>query len=292
MLGMKAGEPESSRRLEQRGKTQILRKTASVVYYVISDTLNDSDDLILATPGIPTLFSFANGAYVSGYDLKQTHQVTHYLTGALVDLWEVTVHLDSHIDTTQTEQNPLAQRPSIEWDGETEEEVLERDIITGQPIVTAANEPILITTPVVLPVLVIERYEPAPFDPDIQLAFANHVNSVTFYGAPPGTALMLPIRSREEAIEGITYSRTTYRIMFKILPGISEPWKAKPLHHGYYFRPTAGADPEIARDKKGNPITVNLNSNGTKKGANDAAEFLSFNRFPSVNHNLLLLGPF
>lgn len=291
MLGIKDGGVRARDNIRQRDQIWIPEKKFSIDYYVMSDTISQTEDDVILTPGVPPLLFPLRGAICKGRDANEMHRITHPVTGVPAALWVIRANFDSRLDPTEPE-DPTAKTPIVRWHGETEEEVLEEDAITGDPVETAAKEPILITTPFVMPVLEIRRYELYPFDPNIMLNYSHRTNSTDFWGAPEGTALMLPMEVDEETIENVKYCVVTYRIKFKIKPDVAEPWQARVLHHGFKYRSAAGAEPEVYMDKHGNPATVNLNDDGTLLPAAADAKFLTFNRFKKVNHNTLTLGPF
>lgn len=292
ILGVKDTTRDASYGLEKKDKVRVIRKTWKVDYYVLADSTLDTEDTILATPGIPPLFTLWNFAWVQGYKAKELQTCVHPETGLATILWQVTVELDSDLDPNDDDP-PVAKTPTVRWSGETEDELLEKDPITDDPIQTDAEEPIILTAPVVLPVLEIKRYEFYPFNPNIMLSYSHRTNSAVFWGAPVGSALMMPMEVDEETIEGVKYAVVTYRIKFKIKPGLAEPWKARVLHHGFKYREQAGKPPTAAEDKHGNPITVNLvNGDGTKKADGAAPDYKEFNRFPKTDFNALGLGPF
>lgn len=290
VLGVKDGSIESDVDIEKRDKRWVARKKLRLTYYVLGDTLNTDEDDITSTSGIPPLFYPYKGTLCKSRKAKETNRIIHPVTGVAAGLWEVTCEFDNDLNPDD-EQPPESKPPTIRWSGETEEEVLEKDAVTGLPVQTDAEEPIIITTPFVCPVLEIKRYEAYPFDPDVMLAYVHKTNSTGFWGAPAGSALMLPMEVDEETIEKIKYAVVTYRIKFKIKPGIAEPWMARVLHHGFKYRKNAGEKPTIFMDKHGNPATINLtNGIGTKKEG--LPDYLEFNRFTKANFNALSLGPF
>lgn len=291
ILGTKDGTYSADYGLAQRDEVTVLQKTIKQTIYVLGDDLNETEDSITATPGLPKLYSLLNGAYAIAANAKESGRVVHPVTGVPTAIWEVDYSYDSNVNP-EDDDDPTNKPPVIRWYGETEEEVLEEDAITGDPVQTDAEEPILITTPVVLPVLEIKRYEDYPFDPNIMLDYSHRTNSTTFWGAPAGSALMLPMDVDQEVIEGTIFAVTTYRIKFKIKPGVAEPWKARVLHHGFKYRTAAGKPPVIYEDRYGNPATVNLTAGGTKLPDGDPAEYLEWNRFEKANLNALSLGPF
>lgn len=291
LLGVKDGSHTATSSLESRDDVKVQVIKHSRTWYVLADDTSQREADITATPGLPGLFTLDEGAWAVGATARDTMRVRHPVTGVAAALWEVTINFDSSIDPDDDE-DPEDKPPTVRWYGETEEEVLEKDAITGDPVQTDAEEPIIITTPIILPVLEIKRYELYPFDPTTMLDYSHHTNSTAFWGAPTGSALMLPMEVDEETIEGVKYVVVTYRIKFKIKPDLAEPWKARVLHHGFKYRTAPGQPPVIYKDKHGNPATINLTAGGTKLPDGDPPEYLEFNRFQKANFNTLSLGPF
>jgi len=306
VLGVKNSSISSNTVLEVKAGGAIRRKTFKKTFIVLADTVAQIDDDILATAGIPPLFSVQNSAFCIGLHPKEEDRIRrHPVTGVPTILWEVVADFDSNLDRSEEEEDkpPESKTPKTNWSGETEEEVLTEDVITGAPIQTAAEEPIIITGSVVRPILEIRRYEFWPFDPDVIVSFAAKVNATEFYGAPEGSALMLPMSTEEQLIDRIRYNLVTYRIKFNIKPsdfGVGlqlNTWQAKVLHHGFKHRVPFGVgnvpgEPEVFTDKFGNPATVNLDFEGVKIADGEDPVFLTFNRYAKVDFNILSLGPF
>jgi len=298
VIGVKDGTQQGNTDLEKRDELTVVVRTFSRVYYVLADTLADDELAIVGTVGIPPLFTLYNGMSVRGQAPRETTRVIHPVTDVATTLWEVTISYSNAVDPDDDE-DPLNLDAVIRWFGETEEEILEKDAITGRPIQTDADEPILITTPYVVPVLEIKRYEVYPFIPNVILDFSHHTNSAVFWGVPAGHALFMPPEVDEETVEGVKYAVVTYRIKFKIKPGQAEPWQARVLHHGFKYRETPGAKPTIYQDRHGNPATVNLVSReddapnaGTKLADGANPHFKQWHRFQKIDFNILSLGPF
>lgn len=295
ILGVDNGSISASHSLEKKDKFWVKKKTYKLVYLVLADSLADDEEDILATAGIPPLFYPYNGTVCKKRTPTETTRVVHPVSGVSSALWEVACDFDSDIDPDQN-QDPDQKTPTVRWYGETDEEVLEKDAITGDPIETEAGEPIIITTPVVHPVLEISRYEPYPFDPDTMLDYAHHTNSTVFWGAPQGSALMLPMEVDEEIIEKVKWCKVVYKIKFRIKKDgggmMQDTWKARPLHHGFKYRKVAGEPPQVFTDGQGNPATVNLTAGGVLLPQGNPPEYLSFNRFTKTDFNALSLGPF
>lgn len=297
VIGTEDGSIQANYSLIKKDQIYVTKKTFSIVKWVLADTTADTEDTIRLTVGVPQLWTTYNGAVCMRVSPKEhTTVYAHPTTGLKTILWKVKADYDSDVDTGQN-QPPNAKPPTVRWHGESEDILLEKDPITGDPIQTKAEEAILLTTPHVLPVLEVSRYETYPFDPDVILDYAHHTNSASFWGAPKGSALMLPMSVDEETIEQVKWCKVTYRIKFKIKKQganmLEDTWMARILHHGYKYRPSANAEPVTAQDKHGNPITVNLaNADGTKLATNADPEFLEFNQFTKVDFNNLSLGPF
>ena len=301
VLGVKVGSVDASDEVTKKDRIHVRRKRITSTSYVLGDTLSDTEEDILATSGIPALWSPLRGALCKSRTPKEVDRVINPNTGVACGLWEVTAEFDSDVDPDECTDDPSCKTPIVRWHGETEEEVLEKDAITGEPVQTAAGEPILITSPYVLPVLEIKRYETYPFDPNVMLDYSHRTNAEVFWGAPIGSALMLPMEVDEETINQVKYAVPTYRIKFKIKPDLDEPWKARVLHHGFQYLDeneggsgsgSACGEGIVYRDKFGNSATINLAEDGTLLPLCDPPNFLEFNRFTKIDFNNLSLGPF
>ena len=305
VLGVKDGSLAATIELKQHGSVSVPQKTFAIIYIVLSASPVETEDDIIDAPGIPPRWYPINGAVCVAHDANQIQTVRNPVTGAICDIWEVTAYFDTRAIPDDCGDSILCKRPKIRWYGETEDEVMVYDE-DGQPVVTDAGEAIIITKPYTIAVLEIQRYENAPFDPDVILAYGNHTNATTFWGAPPGSALMVPPESEEEVINNVVYANTTYTIKFKIrdltivadlldipvLEANENSWHYVALHQGYMFRPAPDRPPQIAQDKQGQPITVNLARGGTKLPPGDVANYKYFKRHPRVDFNNLSLGPF
>lgn len=303
VLDVKRGTLEGGDSLKP-GTAQIIIHF-SLTFIVLGDTLADNDEDILATVGIPALYSPLGGATCFVRHAEETETVIHPTTGVPCGLWEVFCEFDNQRSETPDPTDPLAKRPQIHWTGEMGEEVVERDTETGGPIQTKAEERIHLVEEVVYPILEITRYENAPFDPDVILNYVNHINSSPFWGAPEGCALMLPIDSTEEIIEDVLYCRNTYRIKFKIKKNAQggmtqDSYRRSVLHEGYQYRTQELAGITLTNiikthvDAQGNPTKVNLDAEGGLLSPFTGAQpvFLEFSTKYKKDFNNLSLGPY
>lgn len=311
VLGTKEGSIGFNRSLVVNDNILTIDRRFELIYLVLSDNTSQGVDDILATSGIPPLYYPTGGAFCTNLDPKEVATVHNPMTGVLCNLWEVTISFDSAsvVANDDSDLPPEAKRPSISWSGDTEEELMVFDRLTGQLVRTDANEAMLTTCPMTIPILEITRYEFAPFDPLVMIAYANRTNSTTFWGAPRGTAWMLPMSSEEEVIDGVRYVSVTYRIKFKLfadpklesitIEGLvpldvnSDTWDAIMVHEGYMYRPALDKPPQTALDKHGSPVKINLADGGVRQPL--AAQFPDLKRWARMRKaefNNLSLGPF
>lgn len=297
LLGEKDGGPEASDELVKRDKIWVPSYKFSRVYLVLADSLVQGERDIIDCPGVPDLFTFSQGAYAKSRSGKEIGRVTYL--GVATALWEIKVNFDSNLDQDQ-DQEPDQQPPKVSWDAEEELRVLEKDVITDEPVQTAAGEKIILEYPMAMPVLNISRIETYPFNPTTILAYVNQINKKEFYGAPEGTALMKRISSRDVWLDNgdgvqIHYEEVNYTVKFNLELEEGElkkdTWVAEVLHEGTLEIDGLG-DVVEATDKKGNPIRVNLAINGGRLLPSQEKVYLSFNRFGKADFAPLNLGPY
>jgi hypothetical protein len=328
ILGTEIGSNEGSKELSKEKGLYSVVGAFTITYIVISDNLNQYEDEVLETTGLPRISQRLRGCFCIKRTAKAHEQVVHPTTGVLCELWRVVCDFDDTVDPAKVpggegseENDPVSTPTRRNWYTEKIEEVLEKDPVTGAPIITEANEPIDVTHRKVCAVLEIIKYEDYPYDPLTILKFVDHVNDRPFYGAPKGTALMDDMTIVEEEIEGETYDKVTYRIIFKMIeeppgdpanpPAVpvfkEDTWKLRLLHQGFMFRKALGAKPQLATDKHGNPIRVNLRTHvavqpipgvpggglidGRKLNEDDDPNFLEFYGHPYANFDDLSLEP-
>jgi hypothetical protein len=307
IIGVENGSIGAQDQLVQKKGTFFSQTENEITYIILGDDLNDRADNISLTSGLPSLFYPSYGGFCKSRKFTEETQIINPNTGVMCGLWSVECHFDSSMDDEDNEEDPTSLRPRTWWSGDSEDVHLEFDAIDLDPffggsfkqVVNAVGEPLFIETQVIQPILNIKRYEHFPFDPNVMLDYAHQTNATSFWGAPPGTALCLPMETSEETIiNKVRLIEVTYKIKFRIrfnpVTGAMEQdtWKAKVLNCGTKYRPTAGAEPVAAKDKTGHPITVNLSIDGTKLPPGLYPDYLEFNRHTKVDFNNLSLGPF
>lgn len=322
ILGISHNTYDSNTTTVQENGSIRIKKRFSLTYDILSDNTTQTEVDIEATPGLPPLLSPIAGCLVRGYRSKEeTEVIKHPATGVPCSLWKTEVFLDNDLDPLNVNNDPdtppESRRPKVAWGYETEEEVMVKDPITGDPIQTFAGEPIILTQPVTIATLTIKRFEPYPFNPVKIYEFGNHTNANPFWGAPSGSAYMMPMTTQEaemswgtgDNIQTALFDEVTYTIKFRMkrVEGggdfVQNTWMYEPLHQGYYYIPD-DVDPgpltyaeRRLRSKlyldpeSGSPKMVNLQLNGRILKTGDPV-YLFFNRVPQADFDILGLGPF
>lgn len=262
-IDIKYGTENGKFSLEMVQNIIIQKKELKLTYIVIADNTTQDSTVIKTTVGIPALGSLLYGMICQSVDPRNTDTVVHPVTGVLTCLWEVDVTFNTMI------RPPTDTNPKVTWTGELGSEHQEFDLITLQKITTTADEPLFLERPVPYQIVTIRRLEEYPFNDIVPLLYVGKVNSAPFYHRPPGSGMMLPIETEEDTVGTQRVVWVTYSIKFKVgwnYDGslMANTWQARPLNQGYMFRTAIGAKPQIARDVRGNPIKVNLDSNGMK----------------------------
>lgn len=296
VIDQKAGSVDFSDKLEKKNGAWFRHRTFKICYYVLGDGTYQSEEEIVQAVGIPPLFFSLNGAYCQQVSAKETNTVIHPMTGALTGLWEVECSFDSKVDEDQqNNEDPTSLEPTVTWSTETEEEYIPEDV-NGNPIQTTADEPLFVDAPRPRPILNITRFEYYPFDPNVILNYATKLNQNEFYGAPRGCAYMVGIEAGEKETEkNFVYCAVTYKIKFKMkkVGGnfVEDQWFLKLPNVGHKMRTLPGADPIVAKDTNGTPITVALDAAGVPLPVGVAPILLDFQVDDYADFNNLSLGP-
>jgi len=272
------------------------KKQFSIVYLVGVESGEDPCDMTeenaMAASGLPILRSFLRGAF-----LKSKHATE---VNSVKGIWEVTCNYDSEVP-------PEEETVKWWWDSETAEKVVTRDPVTGAHIINPVGEPYIVSSPYSIPILNVERVQDT-FDPAVILAYENRCNSTTFYGAPPGCALLSKITDSSAIVDGLAKRRITYTVKFDLSidydTGLIVGWGVQILAQGSKFLtppliiPTPAGPLAIPAgyvnfvDVNKNPTTGNLNLDGTARDPTLEPLTQYFNRHARANLNDLNLGPY
>jgi hypothetical protein len=273
-----------------------LHRTFQESYNVIGDNLEETFPEVLPnTPGLPQEGDVKREATCRGHRLREQTTVIK-ADGFPSTLFVIDCEFDNMIDFESITVPALEDhRAKRSWDGVMEEVEFFRDVDTNDPIQTKAFERIYSKVEAPFPILQIQRWEYGPFDPDTIIAYVGRCNLTPFYGAPTGTALMLPIQTEELWYNRTLFVQVTYRIKFWLdIDGTdgsarSDTWRnAEFVHQGTQYLENAGDFiAKQAVDEDGNPITVNLAADGTKGGPST----LIFKKRAYAEFNNLILGP-
>ena len=192
--------------------------------------------------------------------------------------WIVTVNYNGEIKFGPGNQSesPILSAAKIDWDDVETEEEIDEDY-DGNPIVTKNNEPIQGLKRLFADQTVTIRKNMLVFNPFVQAAYRESVNSDLFLGWPPGTGKMQKLQGvsvKDPNVGGGGYWEVTAVIQFRY-PYRTTPdkaWYKRVRHEGYYKRldivgpPAPGRLPyQIIRAmRNGEPVTrpVLLDENG------------------------------
>jgi len=280
ILGEMAAARSGSIKLEKRDKIWVTAKEFQKSFYVLG-TQDEGESSLVATIGVPQRGTLYEGALCLGHQIRESASVLNPYTQTLGILAEIVAEFTNDISPN-----------------EFEDEVLDKDPVTGDPIETTAHERLILTGPQPIPILEVSRYEQWPFNPVTLLVYSGRLNEVDFYGAPRGTALLQPIQAPEEELEGELFVKATYRVKFKMKFDPDNPsqfledtWKAELLNQGQQYLDDEGKI-KRATDANGNPIKVNLAEDGTVLDPEAEPHYVKFNRFTYADLNDLNLGPY
>ena len=294
LLGEIPGAPSMDSTVGKNGHVKITRKTRVLVQGLAGE--RDAD--ILNAPGMPRRLDpwFWDGQ----------EDITCRLISASAKEYDETNHY-WHADLTYSNQSveiddsgtaPWQRIPRWRWSAENEELHIPRDVITGDPIANSAGDPLHVTAPVAIPVLVIPRYELlTAFGEAVILAYMNKTNEGDFWGASIDQAFMASITGDMEDVtwEPDGQSRTDtlwateYVIKFKVGDFGDKGWVLELLDHGKQYLEEGTTDTWLPfEDANGNPITGNLDGNGHRS---DVPHYLEFHKHKRADFAALKLGP-
>jgi len=286
VLGIEDGSTNSELTLNKQGNKWVYSKTWESRYFVLAQDLNQTDEQVAATTGLPQIGELAHNGICRTLRSQESMRCIHPTTGVATILWIVTAVFDSRIDPDSISlNNPTLIRPKRRWYTEYEKVRVQEDV-EGSTIQTAALEPIILEKDRLILVQEIERFEPYPFDPDTIFNFADHVNQSTYYGAPQGTAWMADIQQDEEEVNNTTYERVRYVVKFRLRINPASPstflsntarlfGEIGILNQGYLHINSATGLRETFLIK-GQPVKVNLDNLGFKLDDEDDPVFLPY----------------
>lgn len=289
VLGIQEGSFDHSETLEKEEKHWKTSASQSREFLVLADYLEESEESLLRSAGLPTLKGRDGNLTCKGLNIRESSVVLHPATGELTSLYTIAAEYDSE---ERDDEDPLEMEPTIRWTSERYEEEATHDAVEqDKPIATVPGEPILVTSPHSLAVLSYSRYEPWPFDYQKILQFVDSVNESSFGNAPPKCVYMDGIDADQEVFEidgkKVPFAHVTYRFKFKMSDTQENSWVAKILHQGTLYFPEDSQTPKIWTDDDVNTGTVNLDADGHILPADQPPVFLEFNLFKVRNFNQL-----
>lgn len=256
--------------------------------YLVQATSGDDYGSIITAGGLPSLRQQVGLATCTG---KRAEEIDYRL-------WRVSCTFSTLGSKSDDGSGQGLSAIDLDWSVEELEEVVTRDTEEIHPISgklkiiqNSVNEPLITTINKPIPVLTIRRLE-INFNPNTILEYCSHVNSETFWDAPPKCALMWGPTAKEKEVEGTTLWDVTYIIKFNMLknPDTGEPrgWVRYLLLQGTKHRKVAGG-PIKPYLLNGVPTTCNLNRDGTVNTGEPLYD--DWNVYESIDFNNLNLGP-
>lgn len=235
-----------------------------------------------ATQAVPS------GYWVQSVSAKEVANVFNIVSGNAVYTvaWEVQVTFDSFKSDeaggggrVTPDQLPL----EVTWDSEKETISLLKDVVNGNDVVTAANEPMGAEYTRSIAVLTLKKYYATTFVPQaVKSVYEDTVCNHVFWGFPANYALMDSISANlinREQNDGTKtyYWEVTYKIKFRN-DGSTEPWKVKLLHQGTRYKDANGNIVEYVGESGGAGTgLINLAADGTLLPDNEQVNYREFN---------------
>tara|TARA_Y100000310_G_scaffold316852_1_gene369054 strand:+ start:3116 stop:3985 length:870 start_codon:yes stop_codon:yes gene_type:complete len=281
LLGVQRGTPEAT--LESGDVTRTIYNRTFVVF--TDSPANDDEYTVLNnTTGLPSL----NDTW-SGNDNADSNAICKSLSVINDEknrsYWYVTAAFDSNTDAAANSNSgnssPVNLDDDVDWDFETIEEVVHKDI-NGKAVATSADERFTsppITRIVPISVVTYSRWQTA-FAASTIHAYVGKINGPVFLGFATKVAMCAGIRARLRRIRGVPLWRVTY--VFKFNPFT---WVAEVLNQGSYYYEDGATEPTPFTDKRGHRTTGNLTLTGGK-----AAKGFTFYRKFDV-HKLVDFNP-
>ncbi len=204
-------------------------------YQVFTTPQATIDDVVQAS-GIPE----AGSSYSAMYPYVFADQTRPQRISPIY--WIVTVSYNGEIKLGpgNQPQSPLLTPAKIDWDDVETEEEIDEDY-DGNPIVTKNNEPIHGLKRLFADQTVTIRKNMLVFNPFVQAAYRESVNSDAFLSWAPGTGKMQKLQAvsvKDPNVGGGGYWEVTAVIQFR-WPYRTTPdkaWYKRVRHEGYYKR--------------------------------------------------------
>lgn len=214
-------------------------------FWVQTDAYTNDPTLALNAVGVPTrLQTYNTESHTDLWAWCDSRTATPNSDNPKV--WEVECHystVEINIDLSGSADNPLLEKPEIEFGFESKSKALygypdpQQAYVGGgrapnaSGIVNSAGEPFdpPVEIEVSYPVLTITRNEPL-FFPSLAVQFQDAVNSDLFWGVNPHCARVKGIRGSKQYSGNTHYWKVTYTIAFN-----RESWDLQVLDIGTYY---------------------------------------------------------
>jgi len=171
--------------------------------------------------------------------------------------------------------SPLLAAAEKNWEDASSTEPTDTDG-DGDLLVNAVGDPVVgLSRDIADPVYVFRQNE-SSYPAATMRSYWNHVNSDSFLGWDANCARLMPITATRQD-DGTNYFWVvTYRFQFR-----ADGWNHRYVNEGKRYRPAAGEDPVLVKDKTGSE-TVLLAANGTLLAEGGTPIWLTKPIYPSI----------
>lgn len=262
---------------------KVIMTTGSGLSGSLDEDASEYDvSLVSGVPPIGAVSALIAGAYCIDRDFTEVGPA----------VWEVACLFDNSVRRAdEADQDPWDLEPTWRWSSKTIEVPLMYDADDPTIAITnSAGERIIgATTPIIIPVLTIRRFE-LGFSESVILSYSNRRNEETFWGAAPDHALCAGITADPEKRDGVKYWSVEYIFEFNLT---EYGWGLRLLDEGTYY---LGEDLDWGErypfgDQAFQQIVGNLNGLGGKNTTGEPAFVGPYNKYKKANFNDLNLGP-
>lgn len=171
--------------------------------------------------------------------------------------------------------SPLTEAAEKHWEDASSTEPTDTDG-DGNLLVNAVGDPVVgLSKDVADPVYVFRQNESSYPSATMQ-SYWNRVNSDTFMGWSANCARCLPITATRQDDGSSYYWVVTYRFQFR-----ADGWNHRYVNEGKRYRPTAGADPVMVKDRLGIETAL-LAADGTLLPDGDTPVWYEKPIYPSI----------
>lgn len=263
-------------------------KTFSVAFtegWQVVHSADATEIEILNAPGLPQVRDFYPSTFVPCTKVGPVSKL-----GPIYSI--VMIQYDGEVGPAGTQDPPENKLPEYTWSDTTSSEEVDQDV-DGNPIVTAAGEPISgVTMDIADQTLTITRNY-ITFSPWLTHQYRHSVNSDTFASYPAGTARLVGFSATNELSDNGAYQywKVNAKVQFRYPYNTTsaKAWYSRVRHEGYYCLKAGIDGKQRAVDATGMPVTkpVLLTTAGYEEKVADNATWREFKLYQALPYAAL-----